>query len=173
VALCDQGIIVRSTDDGITWSVVVSRHAVLQGIAVTQKGTLVVAGGQDATHDSPQPAVILRSVDGGSHWSEVTGINSRDWLMSVTAESSGSLIAFGQSGEELRSTDDGLNWLPVDTGTKSIALFTTFEQDHTILAAGDEGTILRSVDGGASWSQQYRERNFTVVELLRGPLVSR
>jgi hypothetical protein len=89
VALCDQGIVVRSTDDGLTWSVVVSRHAVFQGVAVTQKGTLVVAGGQDATRDSPQSAVILRSVDGGSHWLEVTGINSRDWLLSVTAESGG------------------------------------------------------------------------------------
>jgi photosystem II stability/assembly factor-like uncharacterized protein len=78
------------------------------------------------------------------------------------------LIAFGQSGEEFRSTDDGLNWSPVDTGTKDIALFTILEQDHTILAAGDEGTILRSVDGGASWSQQYSERNFTVVGLSRG-----
>jgi photosystem II stability/assembly factor-like uncharacterized protein len=88
--------------------------------------------------------------------------------MSVTAESGGSLIAFGQSGEEFRSVDDGVNWSAVDTGTKGIALFTTLEQNHTILAAGDEGTILRSVDSGASWSQQYRERNFTVVDLFRG-----
>jgi photosystem II stability/assembly factor-like uncharacterized protein len=168
VALCDQGIVVHSTDDGLTWSVVLSRHAVLQGIALTQKGALVVAGGQDATRDSPQSAVILRSVDGGNHWSEVTGIKSPDWLMSVTAESGGSLIAFGQSGGELRSVDDGLNWSPVVTGTKDISLFTTLEQDHAILAAGDEGTILRSVDGGASWSQQYRDRNFTVAGLFGG-----
>jgi photosystem II stability/assembly factor-like uncharacterized protein len=169
VAVCDGGQVVRSTDDGLTWSLVVSRRAVLQGIAVTQKGTLVLAGGED----SPQSAVILRSVDGGSRWSEVKIIGAREWLVSVTAESGGSLIAFDQAGGELRSVDDGLNWSRVDAGTKDIKLLTLLEQDRTILAAGDlgvtdQGTIFRSVDGGATWSPQYRDRKFFFTGLFTG-----
>lgn len=169
VALCDGGVLLRSIDDGLTWTVVVERRGTLfQGIAVTRNGTLVAVGGQEESPNSPRSAVVLRSVDGGGHWSTV-GVNLPDiWLSAVTAETRGALLALGQSGEMFRSADEGLNWSRVDTGTQAVELDGIVEQDRILLATGVDGTILRSVDGGTSWSRQYSQRAFFILGLSMG-----
>jgi photosystem II stability/assembly factor-like uncharacterized protein len=73
------------------------------------------------------------------------------------------LVAVGDSGTILRSTDAGLTWSSVLSGSTH-HLRGVWGAGSTVVAVGASGTILRSVDAGASWS---RVESGT-TELLQG-----
>ena len=65
----------------------------------------------------------------------------------------GALLAIGEGGTILRSSDHGASWTSVASGTSYSlnAIWGSSEGDLWI--AGDEQTILRSTDGGAVWNR--------------------
>lgn len=63
---------------------------------------------------------------------------------------SGALLASGNSGTVLYSSNAGANWTVLNTGT-SANLYSAYGQT-TVLSVGASGTILKSTNNGLNWT---------------------
>ena len=139
VAYGNPGLI-RSIDDGATWSVIVT--AGVDAIAYSPAGTLLVAF-QDG---------LKRSTDDGTTWTaSPSGLPSGRSIPTITFDSRGAgYLAAG--GSVYSSSDDGNRWSRTsrDPGSEVVNFLTIGPGDA--LYASLPGSIRRSTDGGANWS---------------------
>ncbi len=86
----------------------------------------------------------------GAHQIPVADMN----LTSITQTDAG-LVAAGELGHILISTDQGVSWNQADLSHQRYALITGlhFKDGLTGIAIGHEGWILRTTDGGKSWQE--------------------
>jgi photosystem II stability/assembly factor-like uncharacterized protein len=63
------------------------------------------------------------------------------------------LVAVGQRGHVLRSTDGGLNWTQAQVPVSSDLAAVQFVDARVGHAVGHDGVVLRSEDGGAHWTR--------------------
>ena len=84
-------------------------------------------------------------------------------LYAVCTVTNASVVAVGQSGEIMTTTDTGQHWLPRNSGT-SQTLRGCVAESALVCAVGDSGIILLSSNQGASWTPQ----NSGVNRTLRG-----
>ncbi len=61
------------------------------------------------------------------------------------------IIAIGDAGTILRTTDGGNNWESISSGTSERLNSISVINNSTAVIAGDAGTILRTTDVGSSW----------------------
>ena len=61
------------------------------------------------------------------------------------------LVAVGERGVVVESTDGGRNWSTFFTPSTRSLTSVVFVDDKTLVAAGHGATLLRSEDGGATW----------------------
>jgi photosystem II stability/assembly factor-like uncharacterized protein len=91
---------------------------------------------------------ILRSSDGGIHWTSISSPIA-DALRGVALK--GKLgLAVGISGRVLRTIDGGLNWMEEKRPT-SKNLYSVSISNQMAVITGEEGTILVSLDNGLTW----------------------
>ncbi len=81
-------------------------------------------------------------------------IKHTDKLYDVSVAGSGNVWVVGYFGVIFHSTDNGLNWIKIDAGTKASLLGVSFVNEKTGWIVGDQGTILHTVDGGQTWERQ-------------------
>lgn len=134
-----QGAVARSTDGGATWTTALFVPEALLGIDA--HGSNVVAAGDHATYASH---------DSGATWMRADAPAS---LESVDLLSPLDAIAVGEAGTILRSSDGGLTWGQVASGT-SADLHRVRFTGSVGHAVGAAGTLLASSDGGASWQAE-------------------
>jgi photosystem II stability/assembly factor-like uncharacterized protein len=77
---------------------------------------------------------------------------SRALLLDVQ-QSRGRLVAVGERGHILVSTDDAVSWRQVEVPTRSTLTGVAFAEDGLLLAVGHGGVILRSRDFGETWNR--------------------
>ena len=65
------------------------------------------------------------------------------------------LVAVGERGHILRSSDSGASWRQVEVPTRSTLTAVSFLDDKLGFAVGHDAIILRSRDGGESWHQVH------------------
>ncbi len=96
------GIILRTTDDGNTWDSIPFAGSIMPCSVVNgeYQGDFLTAGGNS----------ILRSTDGGISWNQVF-YASDVILNAISITETGSGFAIGQNGTILKTTDNGANWL--------------------------------------------------------------
>jgi photosystem II stability/assembly factor-like uncharacterized protein len=73
------------------------------------------------------------------------------------------LVAFGEYGSIIRSTDDGASWQPINSDTDVELRKGLLEPGSGgLLIVGQQGTILRSADAGKSWQRipSHTRRHF-------------
>jgi photosystem II stability/assembly factor-like uncharacterized protein len=151
VAVGDFGKIVRSTDNGASWSHVTSGNSSGSG-AYSLYGTSYLRGvsfGNSTFVAVGQSGKVIRSTDDGSSWDNVTS-GTGDYLRGISFANS-TFVAVGSGGTIIRSTDNGSSWDDVNSGTSEVLRGITFG-NNIFLAVGDDGTIVKSVDNGSSWS---------------------
>lgn len=74
-------------------------------------------------------------------------------LNAVAATGNGAVVAVGDNGVMLRSTDQGARWTTVARKlTRRRLDHVISTPDGALVAVGESGTIIRSRDGGATWS---------------------
>ena len=140
IAVGDTGAVLRSTDDGQSWTEVSTPTTEVLYDAYESNGTWIVVG---------SIGTVLRSTDDGQSWTE-RSTPTTERLLGVY-ESNGTWIAVGLSGTVLRSTNDGKIWTSISTPTTEF-LYGLVESNGTWIAVGDTGTVLRSTDDGWSWT---------------------
>lgn len=86
--------------------------------------------------------------------SESARLAARALLLDVAASGS-TMVAVGERGHVLRSSDSGKNWQQVITPTTALLTAITFADAEHGWAVGQNATILATVDGGASWKLQF------------------
>lgn len=133
------GLIARSEDNGVTWSVKPS--GITGGLhGVWGEGEQIIAAGD--------LGVILRSMDGGETWTAVSS-GTASHLTAVWGTDN-NVVVVG-SGIILRSTDGGATW--TSTFSNPTSSFTAvWGTESAIVAVGSQGVARRSTDGGASWT---------------------
>lgn len=143
------GIILRSTDGGETFTQVVS--GVGSGIdfwgVQMLNDTLGFVCGLSQT--------LLKTTDAGLSWQPVnTGLNQHYWALDFLDENFG-IIACG-GGKILKTTDGGDTWTEYQAGDASALYAIDIINNQNIAASGANGKNVYSSDGGISWTQNNR-----------------
>jgi photosystem II stability/assembly factor-like uncharacterized protein len=104
------------------------------------------------TEPAKDTARIWETSDGGVTWTSY-GNSSASLLQGITLLAPNALVAVGEYGEIIRTTDGGFKWDPVSSGTSSTLyeIFALKTFGHAIIT-GSDGTILRTTDGGQHWT---------------------
>ena len=115
--------------------------------------------------NSPQPAAIYRSIDGGVAWNNATpGLASNISITSLTFDPRNARLAFaadGGGGLILRSQDGGATWSEIP-GFRALlsansavgVLYAVVENNRSVLYAGTRfDGVFRTEDSGATWQQ--------------------
>jgi len=157
-AVGDSGLILKSSDDGLTWT--------QQASGTTEKLNSVTFFNADTGIAVGNNGAILRTTDGGKLWRALSGGSTAYSPNEILAEnfnssrsninnsvSPGNGIIVGNGGTILRSTDFGLNWSAVSSGTGSSLLGLAFK-DSSLTVVGDNGTVLVSSDFGKNWQTE-------------------
>jgi photosystem II stability/assembly factor-like uncharacterized protein len=102
-----------------------------------------IAAGQDGT--------ILRTYDGGTHWTPVVNGVTGDSFYGATMAGPDKAWVVGDLGVLLHSSNSGVSWVQQTTGTLNSLLSVSFVTPSLGWAVGDAGTLLKTTNGGAVW----------------------
>lgn len=154
------GYIIRSIDNGATWSAEISNPKTFDLNDVTKAGSSWLACGVADGSDG----YLVRSVDDGLTWVEIS--NDKNVTLTAMAYGGGALIVVGYAdgGDAycLRSTDDGASFIEIAT-PKNKNLYALTYSAGTWIACGEadgaDSFLIRSTDGGLTWSEITNPEN--------------
>src|SRR5882757_8883272 len=89
----------------------------------------------------------LAQVGADSGWTFQNPRPTGNALRAVAALNAKTMIAVGEQGEILRTTDAGVTWKRLSSGTAASLFGVSFTDANTGIAVGSQGAILRTVDG--------------------------
>jgi len=149
-----QGIIVRSTDLGETWTMVDTFGVELRKVAFVDKLKGYACG----------YGAILKTSDAGLHW-EFT--NEKDEFFSaITFPSKSVGYVVGRTGTILKTQDGGTTWKRLRNGNNPLQTrfffndvkFLTEDLGYIV---GDNGVVWKTTDGGKNWKSFQKESDKT------------
>src|SRR5450755_340113 len=100
--------------------------------------------------------VLLRSTDGGIHFSPAPNVPNCDTVRKIVfspAYSQDGTIYIAGHGGLFETTDSGTTWtLLSENPLRSLAVSPNFAKDHTLFVVSDQNAIRESTDGGNTWT---------------------
>lgn len=140
----DQGLILASTDGGVSWRQQDSKTAAqLFHLSVRGKHGWVVGSG----------GTILHTDDAGANWYPQRSGADRDLnRVSMVTDEIGFIT--GDKGVLLRTDNGGATWTQTQLQTDQPLFGISFVDKKTGWVVGYGGIITRTYDGGRSWIQQ-------------------
>ncbi len=156
-AVGDTGLIIRSTNSGLTWSA-------QSGVADAETGRFtsptnrldgVSFAGPLQGFVVGDGGITLSTADGGSHWINQNSGTAAN-LAAVSTINGVNVLAVGALGSILTSVDAGTTWVGVSTGvTRNLNAIHFLDIDRGTIV-GDAGVVLRtalaSTTGIVQWS---------------------
>lgn len=139
--------VLRSTDNGESWT------EANNGLTDSEVFSIGIAPNGDIFAGTATKT--FRSMDEGESWLVVPGLPFVPGTFASSPDSTGMFYA-GMSGSGVfQSTDNGENWIPMNTGIINTTV-KVIASDHsamgTTIVAGTEGAgVHRSTDNGLSW----------------------
>jgi photosystem II stability/assembly factor-like uncharacterized protein len=112
--------------------------------AAADQGVFYASGHPGPGSDLPNPMGLIRSVDGGKSWEQLSRQGESDFHALATARSG--IVAYDGT---LQTSPDGKTWTPATAGFVPAVLAGNPETD-TVLATTRDG-LQRSTDGGKTW----------------------
>lgn len=149
------GGIYRSLDRGAHWTFIRPTGYFVNAINIA--GDTIIVGRGDG---------VMRSVDGGTTWSDST-----IWNLSVIglARAGNVVVAATRDSGLYRSTDGGLSWESANTGVPDTVITAITARSGLLFAATiSGGTIIASSDFGAHWNTVH----YGVSLFGTGPITS-
>jgi photosystem II stability/assembly factor-like uncharacterized protein len=155
IAVGDFGTILRTTDEGINWTIQLSATTKdLNGIGYNWYSSPIVVG------DS---GIVLISNDRGISWTQQTSITISE-LNAITLWNCPGYIV-GDNGIILKTPNDGLSWEIQQSGNPYPLNSVSFIDGDNGWAVGgggggffyDSATVLHTSDGGINWLSQLNE----------------
>ncbi len=154
----NNGRIMRSTDNGISWTLLVD-HGSREYWDMTIYSDTVYATGVNRSNWTGRLDVTY----GGTTFGQVSSFSTTAWVTPYAIAVSPSTIVIGTgngiNGGFKVSTDRGFNWVSIDTtvngGTFSNVNDIQFVNDTIAYAACNNGVILKTTDAGLSWSNVF------------------
>lgn len=144
-AVGNEGVVMKSTDGGDTWSVLNSGvtsdlrdvyfTSVMHGFAVGADGTCIV------------------TLDGGNTWS-VVDLSVSNTLRSIQFVNEDSGWIVGNNGVVFHTSNGGLTWTQQVSGVSETITSVYFVNENLGWACGFNGLILHTINGGVSWNTQ-------------------
>lgn len=146
-------VIFKSTDGGVTWTVVPGLHnnqtirAVVFSQAYSQDQTVYVASGGG----------LFMSTDGANTWSTLSPDSMESVALSPNFAIDNTLFAVYNNDKIYKSTNRGttLKKIASPTGVTTlgvIAVSPNFANDHTLLVGSSANGIFRTANGGGAWT---------------------
>ncbi len=96
--------------------------------------------------------------------SELAPLASKSLLLAV-ARAGDRLVAVGDRGHVLLSSDQGRSWTQSLTPTRALLTSVSFADAQHGWAVGHDGVILATSDGGATWTRQDNGKDLETVYL--------
>ena len=147
-----QGLVLRTTDAGATWSPVAWPSGITALTALAfGSATVGVIGDNNGK--------LYRTTDGGLTWSPVGDAGAFATVSSITFADATTALAVGTRGFILRSADGGATWSPVvaadPMAPDAVAIRFASPTLGYMLQGSGSGIMKRSVDGGKTWSAPF------------------
>ncbi len=151
VAVGRGGVIVHTSDGGVTWTVGDTGDAagttILNAVSMTSANDGVAVGND---------GLIVHTSDGGVTWTVGdTGAVVSTILNAVSMTSANDGVSVGNDGVIIHTSDGGVTWTVGDTGD---AAGTTILRGISMTSAndgvsvGNDGVIVHTSDGGVTWT---------------------
>ncbi|MCW2923588.1 MAG: hypothetical protein JWM98_992 [Thermoleophilia bacterium] len=147
------GVILRTTNDGATWTPETSGTTTpIRHIAAVDDTNAYAVGG---CYFFGCPVILHRTTVGGSTWvSQPLPGGVTDMINDVAFQPTATNVALavGNGGKILRTTNSGATWTVVPSGTTNDLTSVTMPDTTWAYASGAAGTLLRSGNGGLTWT---------------------
>lgn len=138
----DDGTILKGTETSTVWTSVASGTTRdLLGIRFKAGNTLVAVG---------EAGTILTSVLGDTWTPRASGTQRTIRAVSVSKLNADWLLAVGDDGLALKSTDSGATWCHMTTGATADFYAADMLSNSKYLAAGENGLLLRTTTSGGA-----------------------
>jgi photosystem II stability/assembly factor-like uncharacterized protein len=144
------GLIIKSTDGGLTWATnyTGSAQSFLDGIQFMDANHGIAIG-----FDVINQYDTWRTTDGGNTWTpSYDGGSPFPRGVFFSDVNTGTIV--NTAGEILRTTDGGDTWVIQDSGTSNWLASAFFIDASNGVVVGSSGTILKTTDGGNNWVAQ-------------------
>jgi photosystem II stability/assembly factor-like uncharacterized protein len=132
----------------------VTTVAIPAGIQAVSFANVSTAIGVGGTGSYPNfHARIIRSIDGGATWTNVSPPVAT-WFYDVAFSSPSVGIAVGPGNFVLRTSDGGVTWSTVPSPLPSTEFLTSvaFSGNYGMAVGGYNGSVIQSEDAGQSWT---------------------
>jgi len=146
IAVGDRGFILRSTDDGATWTQQTSPVGVmLTGVRMNDE-----RNGWAVGHD----ATILKTADGGASWTVAFQAPDLETpLFDIWFADNQRGLAVGAYGLIQKTVDGGTTWAEQRISDDEPHIYSVVPtRDEALLAVGEMGGIYKSADLGETWN---------------------
>lgn len=140
------GLVVATTDGGLTWSKQAFPIPTRELIAVSAPSTSVA-------YIAVRNARPYRTINGGASWALVSqpATTAAFTASAIDAIDDTHLLLVAEEGRAAWSADGGVSWTSRVLTTKALRSAVMVTASHWIVV-GDEETILHTYDSGATWS---------------------
>src|SRR5258708_17576822 len=99
--------------------------------------------------------LLSRPAVANSGWLWQNPLPQGNTLRSIVTVDVNVVVAVGEFGTILRTTDGGVTWILQSSGTTNSLYGVSFADANTGTVVGRSGTILRTIDGGSTWTTQF------------------
>lgn len=146
VAVGEGGTIVRSSDAGITWSLIQSSAVEnLKDVSFANSSIGFAAGSN---------GVIIKTTNGGLTWFNLYSGTTKN-LRGVSFSNSQTGTVVGENGTVLRTTDGGINWYIQNAYVTPHLNDVHFVNNVLGYAAGDSSLFMKTTNGGQTWLKSW------------------
>lgn len=142
----NNGYMIRSSDNGLTWTTISSGFSGLIYSVATDKNGTWLAGDQNGN--------IRRSTNNGLNWFAVTSGFGVANVRSIATNGQGVWIAVGGQRNARRSSDNGVTWSSISVGGTIDVIYSCVATDNNgvWVVGSNSATAARSVDNGLTWT---------------------